>query len=48
VFFLPYKRFKVFGQTPDDMDMNVVYDVSHNIAKVGAAAEFAVMHILEV
>lgn len=26
---------KVFGQTPDDMDMNVVYDVSHNIAKVG-------------
>lgn len=26
---------KMFGQTPDDMDMHVVYDVSHNIAKVG-------------
>ncbi len=26
---------KVFGETPDDLDMNVVYDVSHNIAKVG-------------
>jgi tRNA-splicing ligase RtcB (3'-phosphate/5'-hydroxy nucleic acid ligase) len=25
---------KVFGETPDDLDMNVVYDVSHNIAKV--------------
>ena len=27
---------KVFGQAPDDLDMNVVYDVSHNIAKVHA------------
>ena len=24
---------KVFGETPDDLDMNVIYDVSHNIAK---------------
>ena len=26
---------KMFGSTPDDLDMHVVYDVSHNIAKVG-------------
>ena len=25
---------KVFGSTPDDLDMHVIYDVSHNIAKV--------------
>lgn len=25
---------KVFGATPDDLDMHVIYDVSHNIAKV--------------
>ncbi|KAK9798605.1 hypothetical protein WJX73_007952 [Symbiochloris irregularis] len=25
---------KVFGRSPDDLDMHVVYDVSHNIAKV--------------
>jgi hypothetical protein len=25
---------KVFDTTPDDLDMAVVYDVSHNIAKV--------------
>ncbi len=25
---------KMFGRSPDDMDMHVVYDVSHNIAKV--------------
>jgi len=25
---------KVFGKSPDDLDMHVVYDVSHNIAKV--------------
>lgn len=25
---------KTFGQSPDDLDMHVVYDVSHNIAKV--------------
>ena len=25
---------KVFNSTPDDLDMNVVYDVSHNIAKM--------------
>ena len=37
---------KVFGQTPDDMDMNVVYDVSHNIAKVRPAAELAETQML--
>jgi len=25
---------KVFNQTPDDLDMHLIYDVSHNIAKV--------------
>lgn len=25
---------KIFKSTPDDLDMHVVYDVSHNIAKV--------------
>lgn len=25
---------KVFGKTPDQLDMHVIYDVSHNIAKV--------------
>lgn len=25
---------KVFQATPDDLDMHVIYDVSHNIAKV--------------
>jgi tRNA-splicing ligase RtcB len=25
---------KAFGTTPDDLDMHVIYDVSHNIAKV--------------
>ena len=25
---------KMFKQSPDDLDMHVVYDVSHNIAKV--------------
>lgn len=25
---------KVFNTTPDDLDMHVIYDVSHNIAKV--------------
>lgn len=24
----------MFNQTPDDLDMHLVYDVSHNIAKV--------------
>lgn len=24
----------MFGTTPDDLDMHVIYDVSHNIAKV--------------
>jgi len=25
---------KMFNTTPDDLDMHVIYDVSHNIAKV--------------
>ncbi len=25
---------KAFNSTPDDLDMHIVYDVSHNIAKV--------------
>lgn len=25
---------KVFKTTPDDLDMHVIYDVSHNIAKI--------------
>ena len=29
---------KMFNATPDDLDMHVVYDVSHNIAKAGAAS----------
>lgn len=28
---------KMFNSTPDDLDMHVVYDVSHNIAKVRLA-----------
>ena len=26
---------KMFETSPDDLDMHVIYDVSHNIAKVG-------------
>lgn len=29
---------KVFNEAPDDLDMHVVYDVSHNIAKVRVVA----------
>jgi RNA-splicing ligase RtcB len=25
---------KVFQSTPDDLDLHIIYDVSHNIAKV--------------
>eukprot|EP00179_Madagascaria_erythrocladioides_P026025 CAMPEP_0198329598 /NCGR_PEP_ID=MMETSP1450-20131203/16314_1 /TAXON_ID=753684 ORGANISM="Madagascaria erythrocladiodes, Strain CCMP3234" /NCGR_SAMPLE_ID=MMETSP1450 /ASSEMBLY_ACC=CAM_ASM_001115 /LENGTH=517 /DNA_ID=CAMNT_0044033833 /DNA_START=47 /DNA_END=1600 /DNA_ORIENTATION=- len=25
---------KLFGSTPDDLDMHVIYDVSHNVAKI--------------
>lgn len=33
--FLSFQAFaKVFNTTPDDLDMHVIYDVSHNIAKV--------------
>ncbi len=27
---------KMFKTSPDDLDMHVVYDVSHNIAKVNS------------
>ena len=33
--FFPDQAFaKMFNSTPDDLDMHVIYDVSHNIAKV--------------
>jgi RNA-splicing ligase RtcB len=32
---------KQFNSTPDELDMAVVYDVSHNIAKVGPPHGFA-------
>ena len=32
---------KIFQATPDDLDMHVVYDVSHNIAKAGRGAAAA-------
>ena len=33
---------KQFGREPDDLDMHVVYDVSHNIAKVRVRWEFLI------
>ena len=32
---------KVFKSTPDDLDMHVIYDVSHNIAKIEEHVSFA-------
>lgn len=33
--YFPLQAFaKQFRTTPDDLDMHVIYDVSHNIAKV--------------
>lgn len=32
---------KMFNSTPDDLDMHVVYDVSHNIAKARSAGPLA-------
>jgi RNA-splicing ligase RtcB len=34
---------KQFGREPDDLDMHVVYDVSHNIAKVRCCAEVSAL-----
>lgn len=34
VFVLMQSFAKMFNTTPDDLDMHVIYDVSHNIAKV--------------
>ena len=31
---------KVFKSTPDDLDMHVIYDVSHNIAKIEEHVSF--------
>ena len=31
---------KIFNSTPDDLDMHVIYDVSHNIAKVEEHVSF--------
>ncbi len=30
---------KMFKESPDDLDMHIVYDVSHNIAKVRGACD---------
>ncbi len=35
---------KIFKQQADDLDMHVVYDVSHNIAKVRSSS--AIPHLL--
>ena len=43
---MPFQAFaKMFNSTPDDLDMHVVYDVSHNIAKVVWNGE-VVVHLL--
>ena len=35
LYFFCFQSFaKMFNSTPDDLDMHVIYDVSHNIAKV--------------
>ena len=34
---------KVFNTTPDDLDMHMIYDVSHNVAKVEEHVSF--LHI---
>lgn len=31
---------KVFKSTPDDLDMQLIYDVSHNIAKIEEHVSF--------
>lgn len=35
---------KVFKSTPDDLDMHVIYDVSHNIAKI--EEHVSLLHLL--
>ena len=32
---------KIFRSTPDDLDMHVIYDVSHNVAKVEEHVSFS-------
>ena len=34
---------KIFNSTPDDLDMQVIYDVSHNIAKIEEHVFFIVI-----
>lgn len=36
---------KVFKSTPDDLDMHVIYDVSHNIAKIEEHVSFVHLHV---
>ena len=31
---------KVFNTTPDDLDMHMIYDVSHNVAKIEEHVSF--------
>jgi tRNA-splicing ligase RtcB len=33
---------EIFGQTAEQLDMNVVYDVSHNVAKVFTLCQRAI------
>jgi RNA-splicing ligase RtcB len=34
IYLTPQAFAKQFNSTPDDLDMHLIYDVSHNIAKV--------------
>ena len=34
IFNFPASHHQMFNSDPDDLDMHVIYDVSHNIAKV--------------
>ena len=36
---------KVFKSTPDDLDMHLIYDVSHNIAKIEEHVSFVYLLI---
>ena len=36
---------KVFKSTPDDLDMHMIYDVSHNVAKVEEHVSFLLIFL---
>ena len=36
---------KVFKSTPDDLDMHMIYDVSHNVAKVEEHVSFLIIFL---